>query len=269
MMQAALEQELLTFPDRIDDLRQILRYTLYPVTYYRSNVWQHGRRVGWIVQELFPAARAAFGQDFDTDKTIALALVHDDAEMITGDIQLGLKSKMTSAQLRVIDENEEHAIDVLAERFPKTLGQYRYQDLLRAVLLLDCLEARMMKYADKFDAFGEALHEIFAGNQLFTHHVQSAELGEIPIPPENYIPYLTGFAEHYPDMAPLLTQQHDLLRPPTWIDFATVSQKGTPYTQKDFLQPTGYLPYDTWKKIIQKNAPLTEQAQYWTQREFP
>lgn len=268
MTQAALEQELLAFPGRTDGLRHILRYTLYPVTYYRSNVWQHSRRVGWLVQELIPLARAAFGERLDHDKILALALVHDDAEMITGDIQLGLKTKMTAAQRTAIDQDEERAIEVLAKRFPPMLGRYRYHELLRSVLFLDCLEARVMKYADKFDAFGEALHEIFAGNRLFTQRVQDAALGEIPIPPENYLPYLTEFSATFPYTAPLLTISHNLLAPPTWIDFAAVSGLGTPHTQKSFWEPTDYQPYDAWKEVIQKYAAPDELVLYWTQREF-
>ncbi len=268
MTQADFERLLADFDRRTESLQGILRYTLYPVTYYRSNVWQHARRLGWLVQELLPAAQKALGSGFDSDKAVVLALVHDDAEIITGDIQLGLKSKMTKAELCAIEENEERAIDALARRFPALLGPYRYADLLGSALHLDCREALLMKYCDKFDAFGEALHEIFAGNSLFTQRVQDERYGSIPIPPENYIPYLTEFPERYQEMTPFFTERHNLLQTPQWIDFAAVSRSGRPHNQVVFEQPSGYPPYDIWKQSILQHATVEEQTHYWTQKEF-
>ena len=125
-----------------------------------------------------------------------------------------------------------------------------------------------MKYCDKFDAFGEALHEIFAGNTLFTKHGYDPRYGRLPIPPENYIPYVTEFPQRYPAMAALFRAGHKLLAPPQWIGFAGISRRGQPHTKETFSQPSGYLPYDAWKQVIVLSATPKEQAHYWTQQEF-
>lgn len=61
---------------------------------------------------------------YDSKKAITLALIHDDAEMITGDIQLGHKQIMTLVQLKKIEENEKRAIEKLSQVFPKIVNGY-------------------------------------------------------------------------------------------------------------------------------------------------
>jgi 5'-deoxynucleotidase YfbR-like HD superfamily hydrolase len=80
------------FKNREEDLRKITRYQNYSVMFYRTNLFTHSKRVAWLVQEMIPFAQATW-QDFNGQKAKFLALVHDDQEIIMGDIPAGNKSK--------------------------------------------------------------------------------------------------------------------------------------------------------------------------------
>lgn len=61
------------------------------------------------------------------------------------------------------------------------IEKYVYKDLLFESAEHSTLESMIVSYADKYDAYGEAVHEIFAGNHYFTTHVIN-EYGKIPTP---------------------------------------------------------------------------------------
>lgn len=63
---------------------------------YRTNLYTHSYRVAAIVHALNPFAEKVFGKAYDERKAEILALVHDDAEIVFGDVQLGNKSRMTA-----------------------------------------------------------------------------------------------------------------------------------------------------------------------------
>jgi 5'-deoxynucleotidase YfbR-like HD superfamily hydrolase len=177
------EAILATFPHREERLKEITRYSMFTVMLYRPNLWNHARHVSWLTREMEPHATAVFGGAYNSDKAFAIALVHDDAEMITGDIQAGNKSKMSQAELARIDQQEQEAIDELASRSPKNVGPFLYRDLLQEALDRTSLEAQVGMFADKLDAFGETLHEIYAGNPYFVREIVN-EYGVIPTPYE-------------------------------------------------------------------------------------
>src|SRR3989338_3972028 len=157
-------------PEREEKLRSIMRYSMFEVMYYRPSVWIHAQRVSWIVEELVPIAGKYF-KNFDGEKARILALVHDDAEIITGDIQAGHKARMSKKELAVVHNSEHEAIRKLATRYPTTVGGYSYKQLLMEASRKDTphasSEAKLVTYADRLDAFCESLHEVFAGNLSF------------------------------------------------------------------------------------------------------
>ena len=116
--------ELHNFPDREKNLRSVTRYSLYHTVWYRTDLWTHSRRVGWIVEQLNPIAEKIFGENFDSEKAFALGMVHDDAETIFGDIQAGYKANMTKEELEEVGQLERNAIKTLASKSPKYIGLY-------------------------------------------------------------------------------------------------------------------------------------------------
>jgi len=75
------------FDGREQALRGILRYSLYQPVFYRSSVYDHSLRVSWMIQTLAPVMSST--ESIDVDRFTFLALVHDDIEMVIGDIQMG------------------------------------------------------------------------------------------------------------------------------------------------------------------------------------
>ena len=235
------------FPhEREVKLRSIKRYSMFSVMLYRSHLWIHSHRVHWIVEAL--TADALRTISFDPEKARVLALVHDDAEMVTGDIQAGHKAKMSAAELAALEEDEERAIDKLVAEMPREIGGYSYGDLLRHAVHKDCIEAQLVSYADRVDAYCETLHEILAGNIAF---VWSLLL---------YERWMSAYATKYPALAPYLTagespfvianaiQQPRMVVPDAFVRF------GRPHTRESLTLPSDFPYYDAWRALVSQRG---------------
>src|SRR3989344_4105231 len=109
-----LDPRLEPFPDRTEQLRAIIRYRdAYPVMFYRQNVLHHVMRVSWLANELADVAAATFPR-YDPRKAELIALVHDDAEIITGDYQASYRTQLTREELDVQLEEELAGIAAIA-----------------------------------------------------------------------------------------------------------------------------------------------------------
>lgn len=247
-------------------LSKIPRYNLYPIMYYRNSILDHSIRVWLITKELSSYAVKIFGKNFNIEKAEILALIHDDIEIVIGDIQAGNKSKMTKAQLQQVSIQEHQAIINLSERFPKMIGNYNYQKLLTSAIDADCLEAQLVKYVDKLDAFGEALHEIFGGNTVFAINIQN-QYGKIPTPIEYYISYFKKFLNEHPQMKIFFETNLPITLIPKDIDFINISKNNQPHTIETITNRTGYSHYDFWKDIILKNPQIIPTKYLYTQIE--
>lgn len=195
------EKLFVGFDGRDADLRSVTRYSMYDIMMYRTNLYTHSHRTAALVRAINSHALSLF-KGYDTKKAELIALVHDDAEIIFGDIQAGNKSKMTPEQLREVHEQEARAIKKIAKRFPKQVGGYVYETLLEEAADYSSLEAQVVCYADKYDALGEAYHEALAGNHYFVTNVVN-EYGKIPTPFEYYRDFFGGFLSRFPSLAPL------------------------------------------------------------------
>ena len=242
------------FTEREAALKNITRYDMYSPMFYRTNLQIHTQRVLWLLEELLPSAIKVF-PNFNIEKARILALIHDDAEIITGDIQLGRKLYMSKEQLAEIDKNEAKAIEILSEKYPKTINGFSYKELLYNILKNDCIEVKLVRYTDKCDAFGEALHEIFGGNSAFCSDHPDLEKGVNPI--NNYIKILKNFTKQFSDLESLFKQKHPLLSVPK------------PHTRESIQQKSQYPHYDQWKEIIMKRGGEKEISLLTNQKEFP
>ena len=234
------------FNGRDEALRKIIRYITYTPMYYRTNDLGHSQRVCWLVEELIPLAEKVYGSNFDGEKARTLARVHDDAEIITGDIQLGNKLLMTAEELAKVKYDEENAIEIISKRFPKSINGYSYRELLLHSLKKDCLEALLVKFCDKLDAFGEALHELAAGNRVFE---TGLPIGVRP-PKDTYTKILSTFSQTHPEISALMSEDHPLFKPPQNIIFSSPSF----HTEESILKKTGHIHYDYWKELTLKKG---------------
>lgn len=261
-----IRKDLATFKGRRKLLEGVTRYSTYNRMHYRTNLWNHCRRVSWLAQELEQFAVKAFGEEYDPLKAYALALVHDDAEIVTGDVQAGDKSKMTKAQLDAVDENEKNAIPLLTARFPTQVGGYEYKTLLEEALYKNSLEAQVVMLADKLDAFGEALHEVFAGNTHFITLVEN-QYGTIPIACDFYINWLRTAQERYPRLAAMYDPEQWFFQIPERIDFEEICYLSKPHKATNIARITEYPNYDEWKQILIARSTPAELSELYIIRE--
>jgi 5'-deoxynucleotidase YfbR-like HD superfamily hydrolase len=253
------EIDLSIFPkEREEKLRQIYRYSYFDVVYYRSNLWMHTHRVLWLLEELIPIAKKSI--NFDEEKARALALVHDDPEMLTGDIQAIEKLRMTKEEQAKMEENDLMAIDELAKQYPEFINGYSYKELLRHAAKKDCIEAKLVSYADKVDAYCESLHELYAGNLSLLRSVVF------------YANALPLFPLKYPELKELLSSKNSTLTfltdqiSPGEIKFENYKKLGFPHTKESLEINTDFPFYKTWKKIVTERGHVG-----WLihQKEFP
>lgn len=240
-----LLKELNQFKDREIGLRKVTRYSLYKAMWYRTDLWTHTRRISWIVEELIPIAQKVFGKDFNPEKAVALALVHDDAEMIFGDIQAGNKAKMSKEELDKLDQLELDSARILSEKYPKMLGNFVYHDLMIEAVNRSSVESILVSWADKYDAFCEALHELYAGNITWTINVEN-EYGKIDLATEYYMKYFNSFEEKFPLSKGLFSIKNNWFVIPVEPDIMKIVKGGKKHTLGSLRIKKGYQQYDQW-----------------------
>lgn len=219
---------------------------MFELFYYRPTLWHHSIRVSLLVNELFDFAKDVM-PGVDWKKAQVMALIHDDAEMITGDVQLGHKQRMTEEQLKAVEKNEEEAIVKLAEIYPKKIAGFEYASMLKNVLYKDTVEAQVVGFVDKMDAYCESLHELFAGNISSLRAVI------------NYVGILKDIQKKFPNLKPIFDKPKSFL---TTTDFYTdpwrVHAKdyihlGKPHSPETIHLPTQFILYNKWKQLVIDN----------------
>lgn len=265
-MVGELLEELSSFSGREEGLRGIGRYSLYDTVFYRSSDFSHSKRVAWLVGSIEPLLREKMKEGFDLKRALALALVHDDAELITGDYQAATKSKMNAVELAALKDEEMRAIHSLAMRFPKTIGGHVYEELLQDIVELSTPEAQVAKFLDRFDAQGEALHEMYGGNTCIIKRVTN-EYGVMPLPFEFYRDALPKMLQSYEHMC-TLGGAHPFFRVVEERDWDELVPKRQPHTRESLSQKTGHAQYDGWVEVVLDSGDAEEIANLHTQKEF-
>lgn len=252
--------DLSAFPkEREEKLRAIMRYSLFEVMYYRSSVWHHAKRVAWIIDEIAPFITKYGG---DIEKARVMALVHDDAEMVTGDYQAGHKAQMTREQLQKLDEEEELAVEKLAASYPKMVHDYEYAVLLRHMVRKDCIEAVFVSYADKFDAQNETLHEILAGNLTLLWSLMF--YGQWFA---NYVRKFPMLAEFSKEKSPFILGSDNRFQP-HHVGFQNYAYAGKPHTEDSLTHPTDFAFYNAWREMVLRRGGDEGKTQLLNQKEF-
>lgn len=249
MTAAEMKQLFASFTGRNEALRHITRYDPISVMLYRTNDYNHSLRVGLLIDATLETVRQFF-PDFDSERAQLLGLVHDDAEMIIGDVSAGHKSVMSDTLLDDLDNQERAAIEVLSKRFPRLVGKYSYHDLLVESFKVKTIEAQVMKYADKMDALGETYHELYGGNYMFAQG-RSSPYGMVRSPIAYYYDYYwIKFFNDFPALQGLLRSGHPFFTQPQPGDYVTFAKEQAPHTEASLRQPTGNAFYDFWKRVV-------------------
>jgi 5'-deoxynucleotidase YfbR-like HD superfamily hydrolase len=250
--------DLSGFPkEREQKLREINRYSLFEVMLYRSNLWGHTHRVLWLVEEILSAAEKCL--KLDSTKARILALVHDDEEMITGDIPAGVKAAMSEEEKQQMWEDEKNAADTLAQKYPKEIDGYNYRAMLKHSADKDCIEAQLVSYLDKIDAYCESLHELFAGNISFLRSVVFYEKA------------LPAFPIKYPALKPLFESQDSVLSsfrstlPTNPVKVKDYVHLNKLHTEGSLIASTDFVFYNIWKEVVMEHGgrdQLLKQREY-------
>ena len=237
------EIDLSVFPiERKEKLEKIFRYAYFEVLFYRSDLWKHSHRVLWLLEEIIPVAQKYIS--FDIEKARTLALVHDDAEMVTGDVQAIVKLRMTPEELEALGKQEEEAIMKLVQSYPKQINGYSYEELLMHAARKDCIEAQLVSYVDKLDAYCESLHEVYAGNISLLRSVTF------------YSNALPLFPYKFPALKDLLSNKDSVLThitdqvSPFDIPASRFSHLNRPFDAESVKIDADFPFYNTWKKIV-------------------
>lgn len=136
-----------------------LMHTTYP-----ENIQEHSLRVAMIAHALAVIRNRLYGGQLDPHRAATLALYHDAAEVLTGDMPAPVKyfNPEISAAYRVIEAAAERKLfamvpDELKGDFRPFLT-HEGDDAHRAIV----------KAADKLAAYVKCLEELAAGNQEFS-----------------------------------------------------------------------------------------------------
>jgi 5'-deoxynucleotidase YfbR-like HD superfamily hydrolase len=246
-------------PERKTALENIYRYDFFDVLLYRSNLWRHNYRVLWLLEEIIPVAKKYL--EFDSEKARTLALVHDDAEIVTGDVQAIVKARMSAEELKELGEQEEKAINNIVTNYPKEINGYSYKSLLEHAAKKDCIEARLVSYVDKVDAHCESLHEVYAGNISLLRSVIF------------YASTIPSFPIKYPELKELLSDKSSPLTylsdqiSPFKIESAKYKNLNRPHSKESLEINNDYPFYKLWKEIVIRNGKidwLLDQKEYLT-----
>jgi 5'-deoxynucleotidase len=139
-----------------------LMHTTYP-----ENIQEHSLRVALIAHALAIIRNRLFGGHVDPDRTAALALYHDAAEVLTGDLPAPVKHG--NAEIKTAyGALERAAARRLHDMVPDALKK-DFEPLLlgEGDVAADPEHRALVKAADKLCAYLKCLEEIAAGNQEF------------------------------------------------------------------------------------------------------
>ena len=145
----------------ISRLRLIRRWSLMRNTQPENDA-EHSLQVAMIAHALAVLARDRYGRDVDPEHAVTLAVYHDAAEVLTGDLPTPVKYH--SGSLRdAYAEVENAALDRLTAMLPReTRGAV--EPILREK---GTPAMRIVKAADRLSAYVHCLEEQRAGNREF------------------------------------------------------------------------------------------------------
>lgn len=243
--------------EREEELAKIYRYDLFKTMFYRPNLFEHGYRVMWLVEDLLRVVPNYI--DIDPIKARVMAFVHDDAEVIVTDIASSRKKQMTKTEKEAFLRAEEDASREIGKRFGPTIAGYDYTELLLEAMQKNTPEAQLVEFADKTEAYNETMHEIFAGNFTFIfplcHTVRS-------------ISTIVDNLSHLQD--PAKKSEHPFfgrdIYAPMEGKFLITKDKGgptmQPHTKESIRETLEYFPHhDHWRKVMLERGG--ERAEKW------
>lgn len=240
------------FTGRKEALRRIKRWNtpVFGPPYYRHDLEMHSSELVFLLEELSPLIKHVL-PSFNFGRARVLALVHDDPETESerGDVVFSVKLNMIDEEKRILEAEEERAIEKLKKKWPASIDGYSYIDLLHEAKEKGTRESQLLSYLDKYSALCESLHELFAGNYEF-HKGWQTERSRPPVAGTN----IADLIPKYALVTPFFQTAHAVVAPYQKPNVEQWLREGKPYTRESILTPTGFKHYDFWKFTILKRG---------------
>lgn len=252
---------------RKENLQKIKRYGNYKTIYYRTDVYFHSMKVYFLVKSIIPYVKSIFWDKFDENKATIMALVHDDAELLTWDFWSSQTVLMNSSEIAEYENIEEKSIYILSKSFPEFIWNYIYKNLLLEILHYSTLEAQLVKYIDHVDWYCEAMHEILAGNKCILADTRT-QYGLLPIPPEYYYNRFNNLPKYYSLISDLFKNIDPFYEKFENPEVYELNNLWNPFLLSDLYKETNIPIYDWWKNVL-LNSLTSENIKYLvTQTEY-
>lgn len=153
----------------ISRMKYIRRWGLMHA-FREENVQEHSLQVAQFAHALALIENTRFGGDLDAEHIMAIAVYHETAEVITGDLVSPIKYYNKDIE-KSFKEVEEIAEKKMLSMLPADL----YDSYARLVQPEEKKEKMIVKAADNLAAYAKCLEEIHAGNMEFVKAKESIE----------------------------------------------------------------------------------------------
>ncbi len=159
-----------TFFALLNRMKLVERWSLMRST-TKETLMEHAALVAIVGQALGNIKNALYGGQVDIDRIATLALYHDTAEVVSGDLPTPVKYYSPKIK-NAYTEIEEVIIEKLTASVPEFM-QPIYADVLKPDESTD--EYKIMKIADKMSAYLKCIEEKMSGNSEFDNAFKSLE----------------------------------------------------------------------------------------------
>ena len=158
-----------------------------------ENIMEHSQSVAVIAHALALIANKIYGKSVDVYKTVLLAQYHEVGEVITGDLPTPIK--YFNPEINTAYKDLEHkACERILGMLPFEL-ENNYRDLILPDESSE--EYKIVKLADRLDAYLKCVEEVTAGNKEFKKAQLSIEKDLKSSKSQEVEYYLNNFAGAY------------------------------------------------------------------------
>lgn len=167
----------------LDRMKLIDRWALMRNTSV-EDVAQHTMQVAMIAHALCVIENALYGGKYDADKAAVIALYHESAEVVTGDLPTPVKyydADINRAYKNIEHRAEQKLVDTLPEELKDMFSPYVKADKKTP-------EYKLVKRADKLSALIKCVEELSVGNKEF-EKAHEATLKSLDGVPEKSVKY--------------------------------------------------------------------------------
>lgn len=153
----------------LDRMKYIKRWSLMRST-QEENIMQHSQQVAMLAHALTMIEKNIYhNRDIQLEKVLLYALYHESSEVLTGDLPTPIKYFNTELQT-AYKNLEQLANAKLLQMLPKEFIP-EMQEILH--IDSDCIEGKIVKWADKLSAYIKCLEEKKSGNVEFKRAEES------------------------------------------------------------------------------------------------